>query len=853
MKHYFLTFFLLIATFVSFAQQRQAIEGKILDEKTNAPIPFVNVFLESTTTGTQTDQNGNFILKNIPAGNYRLVASMVGYQPFIQNISIAEKDVLLKIVLKTDLKILQEVRVVSSRDKVWEKQFQEFEQEFLGNDFNKKEVKILNREVVDFKSDDHTLTAYASQALEIENRTLGYKITYILQDFQKKKETTSYKGLAHYEVLKPKDAKEELAWKRNRVEAYNGSINHFLKALLDDKLEEEGFDAFFLNPTYVNNTLQKPLFYEVSSNRHFGIKPKEIPRQKEGEWTVLQLKYPIEVVYNKQRNSRPVFVDAPHPYSILLPKSLVLVNATGNLLNPYSVEMRGDMGKKSISASLPLDFSIVEEPQKTEVVTQKYTSLREKLSAIDDQKIYLHTDKSAYFASDTLWYKAYITDAQTNKLVSVPQKFFVELFSSKNTSQPIIKQTLKTENNGVAWSSILLPDSLQTGAYVLKAYTNWMRNNEQAIVFQKEIFVKKISRFSNPKNTLTDSQLEVQFFPEGGQYIWGIPAKIGVKVSNNRGKSIVGQIVDSKGHNISKFSTNVLGMGSFMLENQRNNHAKVLINGIEYQLPKPQEDGFVLQVDNNTTNSFITANVWVSPNRANESMSVLLQSKGIVYQETRHNLNANHLQLKIDKQHLSAGIYQLTIFDKNQLPQAERLLFIKSNDKPVNIDISHSIDRRNVALNLQLLGIDKAISGEFSMSVADASQVASFKNAENLYTYFSLSSELSGKIENPNYYFLDDSPERTKALDDLLLTQGWRRYKWEDILKNPAKIERKYHHFEPLSIKGVVFSADKNQRPLSDANLMILPLDATQKPFFTKTDKNGRFLIENLILLHHFS
>ena len=354
-----LLFTLLLAPFFLFAQQKYQLTGSVL-EKGNTAIPGASVFIEGTTMGTQTDANGHFGLKNIPAGRHRLVASMVGYVPKMVFIDLPGKTSELIFSLEEDNKTLAEVRVVGSQDKTWEKQFRAFEKGFLGESYNRKEVYITNREVVDFSENEDVFTAKASQPLQIVNKTLGYKITYFMDNFEKTNSLTAYKGLASFEKLVPEDARQERRWQRNRVEAYEGSMKHFLKALVDNRLEEEGFNAFLLKPEYLNN-LRRGLFFDRNNERHVAFKASDLIGVTSAEGlTTLEWRIPMEIVFNKKRVSRPIFMDAPYPYTILIPKGLIQVTNTGDIMNPYSIEMRGDMGKIGMADLLPLDFDITQ-------------------------------------------------------------------------------------------------------------------------------------------------------------------------------------------------------------------------------------------------------------------------------------------------------------------------------------------------------------------------------------------------------------------------------------------------------------------------------------------------------------
>ncbi len=350
---------LFLAPFFVFAQQKFQLTGSVTEKGTTI-IPGASVFIEGTTMGTQTDANGHYVLKNIPAGRHRLVASMVGYQPKMVLIDFPGNTTVLNFNLEEDNKTLDEVRVVGSQDKLWEKQFREFEKGFLGESYNRKEVFITNKEVVDFTEMEDAFSAKASQPLQIINKSMGYKVTYFMDNFEKTNSLTSFKGLASLEKLVPEDAKQERKWKRNREEAYEGSLKHFLKALEDNRMEEEGFNAFLLKPEYLNN-LRRGLFFDRNNERHVAFKATElIGITSPDGLTTLNWKIPMEIVYNRKRATRPIFMDAPYPYTILIPKGLIQVTSAGDLMNPYSIEMRGEMSKIGMADLLPLDFDITQ-------------------------------------------------------------------------------------------------------------------------------------------------------------------------------------------------------------------------------------------------------------------------------------------------------------------------------------------------------------------------------------------------------------------------------------------------------------------------------------------------------------
>ena len=343
------------------AQDRGSVKGSVVEVAgKGGVIPGVNIYLEGTTLGTQTDSLGRFQLKNIPFGRYKIVASMVGFTPYIEFLDVDKQVKNLSIKLAEDTKTLDEIRVVATRDKVWERQMKTFERIFLGENYNKKQVIIRNREAVDFTQTDEVLVAKANSPLVIENQTLGYTITYELDRLEVSKSLTSFRGLARYELNPPANKKQAEKWEENRKEAYLGSLTHFLKSMMEGRLEEAGFQAYLLKPGMQNLSAgRRGYFYDVSTNRHFPFAPFQyIKHIKDTELYLLDISNAIELVYSKKRVSRPVFMDAPYPYTILIPKGLVVINAMGNLQDPFTLELRGEMGRAGMAELLPMDYEL---------------------------------------------------------------------------------------------------------------------------------------------------------------------------------------------------------------------------------------------------------------------------------------------------------------------------------------------------------------------------------------------------------------------------------------------------------------------------------------------------------------
>lgn len=220
------------------------ISGKILDAQSGEPLAGVHVFLSSRLKGTTTDANGQYKIEHLPRGSYKVVASIIGYVSGSQEIQVqAYQNVRLDIPLAPLVYELGGVEITGTQPREWKKQLKEFRQRFLGNSGNAKESQILNPYVLSFEDDGTIFQARAAEPLEIENLSLGYTLTFVLDQFvynsAEDKRYTS--GNWYFEEMEPETEEQEEGWVARREMAFKGSLQHLLWAMVNHRIDDEGF------------------------------------------------------------------------------------------------------------------------------------------------------------------------------------------------------------------------------------------------------------------------------------------------------------------------------------------------------------------------------------------------------------------------------------------------------------------------------------------------------------------------------------------------------------------------------------------------------------------------------------
>ncbi len=344
----------------SFAQSG-IITGTVQDAVTTELLPFAHVFINQTTIGTVTDSQGNYTLSHVPIGESTIVVSFVGYKSNLLKVQVRDGETKqVDIRLESDDKQLDNVEVKGTRDKEWDKQLKKFEKYFLGNNSFAKSTAIINPWVLDFKESGNNLfMATSSSPLEIENNALGYRVFYYLKDMVATSEGYRIAGEVRFEEMSTDDPKTVKAWNENRTAAYKGSLRHLIKAIIEDRVQQEGFNLYADMIGYEKSPNRSTVFSEQLNKtvQSFYSKNSVSPGKTEGEF-IIQVNQRLEIHYTPGRTATKVYNDIFCPVSWLeVNDGFVRVNSNGIVLNPPFAVVSGAMYDNRVANLLPYNYS----------------------------------------------------------------------------------------------------------------------------------------------------------------------------------------------------------------------------------------------------------------------------------------------------------------------------------------------------------------------------------------------------------------------------------------------------------------------------------------------------------------
>jgi hypothetical protein len=404
------------------------------------------------------------------------------------------------------------------------------------------------------------------------------------------------------------------------------------------------------------------------------------------------------------------------------------------------------------------------------------------------EQLFLHLDRPAYVAGETLWLKAYAVDGTYHRPLFMSQVAYVEVLDA--AQQPVAQAKIALVK-AMGQGSLELPAELPTGRYVVRAYTNWMKNAGPEFYFQCPITVVNTTAPAPvaAKIAQPSPNYEVQFFAEGGQLVRGLPGRVAFKVTDRLGHSVAatGTVADASGTTVAMFQTLKFGLGSFLLTPTAAGAAytaTVRLPGgavLSQKLPAVAAQGYSLLVADNNPNQ-LTVAVQAQLAQAAAPLRLLAHTGQQVTVAVEATLANGRATFVVDKQRLRPGITHFTVFSGRQ-PVAERLYFRRpAHELAVRGSASAAAFGPRSAVRLQVSAPRPAA---LSMAVYRLDSLSATAPAD-ISSYLLLASDLKGFIEDAGYYFRDSSAVAQQAADNLMLTQGWRRFRWETVLAEQA-------------------------------------------------------------------
>ncbi|ASU36003.1 carboxypeptidase regulatory-like domain-containing protein [Mucilaginibacter xinganensis] len=884
------------------------IKGRIVGSLTTRPIADASVFLSNATNGDKTGNDGVFTLKNVKPGKYELVISHVSFDTYKQTITVENSDINLPdITLYPRAISLNEVKIKPNTDPDWKRNYEWFKDEFLGKSTLAKNCKILNPEMLELAYDEKNgiLTASSADFLIIDNKALGYRLKYLLSNFvlnnyDEANKSFSYAGSVFFERLKG-TAYDEKEWAATRQDIYEGSQMQFLRAALNNRIEQDGFRVYRLavtkNPQRPSDSVlnENIRVYTLLKNDkgannykdslNYWIKKRRLPAVISQKLLTTPLTKAelfkqsrqhglfeftsggtdeLFISYNKYHHFSTAAIshlsDNDNTYATLVSfnEPVAFFDSNGSVTNPRGLTYEGVWSRNRVAALLPVDY----EPTETTAPEADSTLIKNINTKLDNytashitEKAYLHFDKPYYAAGDTIYFKAYVTSGNKHEPSTQSGVLYADLVGPDNKISNSIQLQLK---QGSASGDFALADTLTNGSYRVRAYTKLMRN--EAVYYDQSVAIGSINRLPESgsiKKDLKNTNPDTRFLPEGGSLVTGVKSKIAFKAiaTNGSGIEVKGTVLDNDDKEIVDFTSTHLGMGYFYLTPATGKTYRARLtytNGKQdiAELPRSTDNGICMEItgENRSLNMKVSCSKLYYQNNKDKLFTLITYSGGSPF-SLSFKLDKQEIVQTLSKKDLRMGIARSTLFSANGEPLCERLLFVQNDDLlKININSDRTVynKRQKASIQLKINNGGEPAAGSYSVSVTDEDKVKTDEAAEpTIINYLLLTAELKGYIEQPNYYFTNISDKTVEDLDLVMLTHGYRSFEWKKILESSAGNVKQLTYLpeKGLEIAGYVKSKGK---AVPNASVKLFTKGNNGIILDTTANENGRFVFDKL-------
>jgi len=464
------------------------------------------------------------------------------------------------------------------------------------------------------------------------------------------------------------------------------------------------------------------------------------------------------------------------------------------------------------------------------------------------EKVYLQFDKKAYNPGERIWYKAYLFTGFDPSPFS--KNFYAELYDAGGK---LILRNVSPISQSIATGNFDLPVSFEGTRIHIRAYTTWMLNFDTSFVYTKDLRV--IGSAADSSVHANAAPVRLSFFPEGGDLVAGIENNIAFKADDAFGQphKISGILYEQSGKAVLNFNSIHNGMGKFLLVPEKQDVFYSIWKdekGAEHRtdLPVVKTSGIVLRVMN-SNQRLIFSIARPAESQTNQQVIVIAHmNQQMIYKAIVNLKDVTMSGGNIPVQQLPTGILQVTVFDMNQSPLAERVCFINNHNFSFAGTLktsSKSLKRRG--RNVVDIEVPDTLKANLAIAITDAEVDGNRPWDDNIITRLLLTGDLHGYVKDPYYYFRNDSDSLSQQLDLVMLTHGWRRFKWEDLAKGKTPVI-KYPIQNYLSLNaevlGIVSSRIANDESI---NVIFQNKDSTSDMLTVPYIKNGKFSLSGLI------
>ncbi|MBU2940091.1 hypothetical protein KO494_11125 [Lacinutrix sp. C3R15] len=475
----------------------------------------------------------------------------------------------------------------------------------------------------------------------------------------------------------------------------------------------------------------------------------------------------------------------------------------------------------------------------------------------NQEKFFMHTNKSLYFSGEKIWYKIYVVNDVTGVPNYKTSNLHVNIYNDK---KELIKSDLVFVEKGMVNGFIGLDASYNTGTYYIALGTVYGLNFNSTYIKEIEVVnvTEKQPGFNENKITVKNSVpedevsiLQLEIVPESNILLGRAYNTVYVKaVLNGKPIQVSASIVEQESQMVkARLQTNNHGVGAVELPCYigKSYVLKTIVNNTEYikSLPLVSEKGFVIHYDyKSTTDKEVVFKIVTNTETNKEYVSgeglyAVVHRNGVLKSVIPIVIDAeyNNYALKIEKEGLFNGVNTFTVFNnKNKQLVSRNFFFNKKKDISLSIEKAKET-KDSIQLKINLL--NKYIKANASISVL-TDQTKMYNSRSNIKAEYLIKPYVELSKEDAKAIL----SHATSLKDKDILLQISKGFKEDVIIQQANNISIKPEN--GLVISGLVNTSLNNLNGCK----VLLTSKENNIVLFKELKGEKTFAFTNLLLVH---
>jgi hypothetical protein len=451
------------------------------------------------------------------------------------------------------------------------------------------------------------------------------------------------------------------------------------------------------------------------------------------------------------------------------------------------------------------------------------------------EKVFLHLGRNMVISGEPIWFKAYCVDASNNKPIVRSKVLYVELID--HNKKHILGQVLEIVN-GCSSSSIDIPDTLSSGTYEIKAYTNWMRNFDPKYFYSSTVYIQNPFYDLSLKNFDYSNDKDIKVYVEGGMIIDELSNKLAIKLPYVPKERTTGKIIDENNLPIDSFVFDAKGLAVFNLlpaegKSYRCQLSGGYFNDHQISIPHASISGYLISL-NTINNNDIKLNI-ASSHTSSENIKIEVYCDEIKLKEIPLPGFNKNTSIEFSKESCSKGLVKILLKNSRGKVLAYNFFNSEQYTSPIKVNSlgSNYKTRSKIEFSLGLSDSLLDTSGIFSISVAKLSPFYSEVDYSDIGSYLLLSSQMQSWVNYKDEY----------GIIHFLIEQHNETSNYESYFE---ATDRNISQFDyPVENMGNLFQgkcySPRTNLPVSKVRVLIAVIDTVPLVQSSVSDSDGNF------------